>query len=1277
MLPPDPSLNPDRPLSHENTPSPDTVDVREELSTGATGPYLSPPPTNAPDIPGYRILEEIAKGGMGQVYAAYDLNLDREVAIKTLLPGANAERFVVEAKITAKLPHPNIPPVHALGTLADGIPWLAMKRIRGRTLADLLKERSSPQEDLSRFLQIFEQIAQAVGFAHTHHIIHRDLKPLNVMVGEFGEVQVMDWGLAKVRESYQEAKPEASSQREISQVKDSSDLGVSTHDRDTTSFKNESDSSGHIDQTAAGTILGTPGYMAPEQARGEVVDTRADVFALGSILAVILTGKPAFVGTGKMDTIQQTAHANLVDVFARLEASGVDAELRTLAKRCLAAQARERPSDAREVAAEVAAYRAGVEAKLKQAETERAEAAVRIQETRKRQQVLLGAAALIGVVLLTGLSASLWQMLRANTAEKQALANAAEAKSNAIEAEREANAARKAETEATKQKQLAQEQANIARKAEANALNQKERAEDNLRKVEWSIYAGKLLLAQAAFNENNVPEAFRYLEECQWDLRGWEHAHLRWKFDSSKQTFHGHTHGLDSVAWSPDGKRILTGGGVLELPGEANVWDAQTGVVLFSLKGHTRGISSVAWSPDGKHLLTGSWDNTAIVWDAQTGLEVFRIKGHTKGVTGVAWSLDSKHILTGCWDGTATIWDAKSGNALRSLSEPNNGVTSVAWSPDGKSILNGYWNGTTKLWDAKKGNVLRTFKGHSDIVHHVTWSPDGKYIFTGSNDKTAKIWDAEKGNEVHTIQGHTDRVSSVAWSPDSKHILTGSWDNTAKVWDAKKGNEVRTFKGHTSWVSCAAWSPDGQRILTGSKDKTAKVWSLSNIHEILTLKGHTEGVTSAVWSPDGQRLLTGSFDKTAIVWDTNKKKQLLTIKDNREGLGSVLWSPDNKYLLTSSQDGTVKIWNARKGTEVFSINRDNRGLNSIALSPDGNRLVVGSLNDTMKIWDLQKQMLILTLQGNTRGVSSISWRPDGKRILGSSWIGTVSIWDAHTGREVLSLKQNKGAISSAAWSPDGQRFLTGHYDNTAKVWDAQTGRELLTLQGHNQAVSCVTWSPDGRRILTGSADSTIKIWDNEKGQELMSLKAGAGDVRSVAWSPDGQRILSGNSDGTATVWDSHRGQEFLILKGHTQPVKNLAWSPDGKTLFVWDENGKALAWDTTKGQPVPGDDLPTAPPAPGSIHSPDGRFLTQLEGNLIKLLDRRKPEPIGSPWSFPNANQRQEYHTAQAALAEKEEQWFAVAFHLGRLLLAAPDNTDLKKRREHALQKHAAPGKAN
>jgi serine/threonine protein kinase len=433
-MPDHPSSDRDRTVDYVTPPeAASTVDISAaDKSADSTVPHVDTAPADAPSIREYRITAEIARGGMGRVYAGHDLTLDREVAIKTLLPGSDAERFVTEAKITARLPHPGIPPVHALGTLADGAPYLAMKFIRGCTLAELLAKRRSPLVELPRFVQIFEQVAQAVGFAHAHDVIHRDLKPANVMVGELGEVQVMDWGLAKDlfcgRQERAEKRPDG---------------------EDAT-------------QTAAGAVLGTPAYMAPEQARGEVVDARADVFALGATLAAILTGQPAFVGPSTRAVIDAAARADLCDVRQRLTTSGADRELIALALACLSADVAGRPVDGRAVVAEVAAYRSGVEARLRRAETERAEALVREAEQRKQRRTIQAAGGIVAVVLLAGLSASLWQMRRAMRAEASANTSAVQASLNAAQARDQRDAkdsALKAEQKARADETQARQQA--------------------------------------------------------------------------------------------------------------------------------------------------------------------------------------------------------------------------------------------------------------------------------------------------------------------------------------------------------------------------------------------------------------------------------------------------------------------------------------------------------------------------------------------------------------------------------------------------------------------------------------------------------------------------------------------------------------------------------------------------------------------------------------------------------------------------------------------------
>lgn len=310
---------------------------------------------------GYQITREIARGGMGKVFEAIDLSLERTVAIKTILPGIDTSRFQTESRITAQLPHPSIPPVYALGYLSDGTPFLAMKLIQGVTLASILKERTSETDDVSRFVQIMEQVAQAVGFAHSQGMIHRDLKPQNIMVGSFGEIQVMDWGLAKKlgkEERFNQPSTNAMPENEA---------------------------------TMAGTVMGTPGYMSPEQARGEPVDCRADVFSIGSMLSTVLTGSPAFVGSSAIETIQLASQGKLEDAMLRLSKPTIAPELRSIASRCLASDPAERYQNAQEVADALTAYRNGLEQRLRSMEVERATEITRQLERKKRMKVLGGA----------------------------------------------------------------------------------------------------------------------------------------------------------------------------------------------------------------------------------------------------------------------------------------------------------------------------------------------------------------------------------------------------------------------------------------------------------------------------------------------------------------------------------------------------------------------------------------------------------------------------------------------------------------------------------------------------------------------------------------------------------------------------------------------------------------------------------------------------------------------------------------------------------------------
>src|SRR5215468_5256065 len=361
---------------------------RTAPAVGAVTPVA---PADLPQVPGYDLSGEVGRGGMGIVYRARDLPLDRDVAVKLLQDGHPADspvarRFADEARITAQLQHPGIPPVHDLGTLPDGRPFLAMKLIKGSTLDHLLAARPDPAHGRGRFVAAFEQVCQAVGYAHAHDVIHRDLKPANVMVGAFGEVQVMDWGLAKVLGARPEMRTdpdETTAPTVVRSLRESDELF-----------------------TQAGSVLGTPAFMPPEQAAGAVsaIDRRSDVFGLGAVLAVVLTGRPPFVADTSESTRVKAAQGDVGECFARLDACGADPDLVALCRRCLAPRPEDRPTDAGAVAKAVAALRA--EAERVRLEGEQVIALARSAERQKRRRLVLGAAGLLAVVLVLATVAS-------------------------------------------------------------------------------------------------------------------------------------------------------------------------------------------------------------------------------------------------------------------------------------------------------------------------------------------------------------------------------------------------------------------------------------------------------------------------------------------------------------------------------------------------------------------------------------------------------------------------------------------------------------------------------------------------------------------------------------------------------------------------------------------------------------------------------------------------------------------------------------------------------
>ncbi|MHC4416766.1 MAG: protein kinase domain-containing protein [Planctomycetota bacterium] len=369
------------------------VFLRDEKD--ADGAARAEGPRARPRATRYDALGEIARGGMGVIIRSHDNDLGRDVAMKVLQSRhadneAMVRRFIEEAQIAGQLQHPGVLTVYELGLQADRRPYFTMRLIRGRTLAQLLDDRSLAEQDRGRFLGIFERICQTMAYAHARGVIHRDLKPANVMVGNFGEVQIVDWGLAKLL------------------LRD--ETGAGPGDRaacDTEIRLPQTEAQGS--HSIAGSVMGTPAYMPPEQARGEIdqLDERADVFALGAILCEILTGEATYTGDAS-ESLDDAREGRLDAAWARLGACGADDELVALARSCLAAHRGDRLRDAGAVAEEFTAYLASVDERARALEVAAAEAKAKAVEERHRRRLTLTWAAVLLAAVVVGGAAIFW-----------------------------------------------------------------------------------------------------------------------------------------------------------------------------------------------------------------------------------------------------------------------------------------------------------------------------------------------------------------------------------------------------------------------------------------------------------------------------------------------------------------------------------------------------------------------------------------------------------------------------------------------------------------------------------------------------------------------------------------------------------------------------------------------------------------------------------------------------------------------------------------------------
>jgi WD40 repeat protein len=1022
----------------------------------------SPPGTKNRYFGDYELLDEIARGGMGVVYRARQISLNRVVALKMILAGHLAsseevQRFRREAEAAANLDHANIVPIYEVGN-HDGQHYFSMKLIEGGSLAKKIAD-TAPQEgdrggesgdrdhrsgvrglkEQHAAAELIATVARTVHYAHQRGILHRDLKPGNILIDSDGRPHVTDFGLAK-------------------RVEEGASL------------------------TQSGAVVGTPSYMAPEQAqRQKQLTTKVDVYSLGAILYELLTGRPPFRCETPLETIWQLLERE-PDRPSGVNRQ-INPDLETICLKCLQKEPDRRYGSAEALAEDLERWLAGEPVAARPASAlERL-----IKWTRRRPAVATAYSLVVLVGLLAAGGGSVaWLWRRADDARQVAL---------------------QAKEDVEREKKLTE----MALAGEQQAL---EREGIARRKLDQLSYLRSVSLAHREWEEANLARADELLTGCREDLRHWEWKYVRRLCSPSATSFKGHRLPV-SVVFSRDGSRLSS-----LSQGRMVVWDLATGKMNQSLE--QRVGSATALSPDGQFEATADWDGMVTVWDVATGKQVLSFERSGRGaVSGLAFSPDGKRLSVSNFS-RFRVWDLATKKAI--LEQATSGFGGgVTFSPDG-TLVAAVDRGAVRVWEIETGRQAFKLQGHMDPRGRAAFSPDAKFLAIGAIDSTVMVFDLADSKQLFILRGHTARVGGVAFSPDGKRLASAGEDNLVRVWNLETGWEIHSLKGHTDGAYLVTFNSDGTRLASAALDQTILVWDLYQHWDADIMRGRA-GVSSIVFTRDGTGLASSHSDGTVGLWDLAACQKIAswTHSESRKPVQDIAVSNDGKLLASAAMDDTVKVWDLATRQVVLTLSGHGGAVESVAFSPHGALLASAGGDGQLKIWDLATGHETVTIKAPRPGAGRVAFSPDGKFLASTSpGDDTVRLWNAATGEPIRTFG-NVGGLC-IAFSPDNKYLASAGSDRAIRLYDLASGQLAHALKGHLKPVRSIAFSPDGKRLVSGGDGGVITIWALPEGEAALSLSGlrerDHPGVSCVAFSPNGDLLAIASGNGTLRIWDS-------------------------------------------------------------------------------------------------------------------------------------------------------------
>jgi WD40 repeat protein/HEAT repeat protein len=1129
---------------------------------GGTAVVAVPPLGTIKYFGDYELLEEIARGGMGVVFQAKQVSLNRVVAVKLILAGGFAggrevERFKAEAEAAANLDHPNILPIYEVGE-HHSQQYFSMKLVKGGSLATV--------KDLSvrERVNLLTKVARAVHYAHQRGILHRDLKPGNVLIDADGTPYVTDFGLAKKVEG---------------------DSGL----------------------TQSGALVGTPSYMPPEQARGEKrVTTAADVYSLGAILYESLTGRPPFRASSVLDTVlevieKEPEHPQTLNPSA-------DRDLSVIALKCLNKDPGRRYPSAAALADDLDRWAAGEPIQARPVAAW--EKGWKWAKRRPAVAALIATCALALAGGVAGLAVSNARIAEEQRTTSYALELRTEALGQRTEALLETAAALEKVKEEQGRTSAALEKVNEEQGRTSAALEkvkeEQGRTSAALAAERRAAYMSDIALAASEWAGNRPIRSAQLLDGCPADLRGWEWHHLRRVAHAAEREFDDVRGVTQLCGFTPDGKQLL----MLDSSG-IRFRDFATGKVVREFDGHEYTPSAAAISPDGKRVASsaaeiisigGNKKSEVILWDAQTGQTLKTFGTDLKGVSALAFSPDGKQLGMIAGDNTVRLWTAdgeKETHRWTLTPEQVSGMgAALAFSPDGKRLAAGA--GALVIWNAETKTLVGDFKGETNPV----FSRDGKLLATVRGGTELVVRDAGSVMEQFAQRIDAPALSGLAFAPDGKRVAVGGMDGIVHVWELATKTEVQVIRGQQGWMTGLAYSPDGTRLVTSVGDplmelfgdlagRTAtppvvRVWDVARGQDYRALPRAEKGFAVHPSRPE----VAVASGKEVVFYDPDTGTKLRSFAAAPEDVTHVAYSPNGETLAVAwsvppkqgkvlspgitetkpvKDPNRVQLLDAATGKPKAEPHAQETSIGDLVFSPDGKTLATTGWGKTLTLLDATTGKVAATLEGAEGGATRLAFGPGSVLARAStggvSWSnqeperrtdGVIEIWDLSNRKIMRTVNVGKGFGHAIAVSPDG-KLLAAAVGDALTLVRLDTGEQkVLPTAAHS-----LTFSPDGQRLVAATPVG-VKFWDPVSGRDILTLGgkwATGGNTSRVAYArPDGLVLLN-ESDGLR-VYDGRAWTpppQALVAEKPAPPEPKRDPPPDDRPEAVKSAVAKAAA----------------------------------------------------------------------------------------------------------------------